>query len=164
MSSYTLTTTRGTHPLYNLMWRWYDHDKWRVKNIPAWHWESFLGFTCLYFDLKCCTAYSIKGWEAMSLNFRSLESRHCCRRRYSVTVVFAAVIEATVALLPLLILDHRRTPSSILSPPSLATFDGLPPSLATVDGLPLSLATATTPTRNLPYVNGYTELLLHFKS
>jgi len=46
-----------------------------------WHWESFLGFTCLRFYLKRYPVYSIKDWEAMSLNLRSLEFRHCCRRR-----------------------------------------------------------------------------------
>jgi len=65
-SSYTLTTTRDIHPLYNLTWRWCDQDKWRVKNISAWHWESFLGFTYLGFYLERCPAYSIKGWKAVS--------------------------------------------------------------------------------------------------
>jgi len=34
----------------------------------------------LGFYLECYPAYSIKGWEAVSLNFRSLESSHCYRR------------------------------------------------------------------------------------
>jgi len=77
MSRYTFITTNGTHSLNNFMWHWCGQDKWLVKNISAWHWESFLGFTCLGFYLKRCPTYSIKGWEAVSLNFRSLESRHC---------------------------------------------------------------------------------------
>jgi len=52
------------------------------------------------------------------------------------------------------ILDHRRSPPSILSPPSLATVNGLPP----------LLATATTLTRNLSYANRCTGLLSLFKS
>ena len=81
MSSYTLTTTCDIHSFYNLTWCWWGKDKWFVKNIPAWHWESFLGFTCLGFYLERSPVYSIKGWETVSLNLRSPTSRHCCRCR-----------------------------------------------------------------------------------
>jgi len=121
-----LTTTGGTHRLYNFMWRWCGQDKWRVKNIPAWHWESFLGFTCLGFYLKRCLAYSIKGWEVVSLNLRSLKSRHCCRRRcsrircchrsYSRRCRFST----TVA-------HHRRFSHHRRSPPSMVSHRHSPP-------------------------------------
>jgi len=129
MSSYTLTTTSGTHPLYNLMWCWCGQDKWRVKNISA-----FLGFTCLGFYLKRCPAYSINGWEAVSLNFRFLKSRHWCRRPYS-----------RICCCHQSCCRRRRFST-------------------TVDVLPPSLTTTTTFTRDLPYANGCTRLLSHFKS
>ena len=103
--SYTLTITGDTHSLYNLMWRWCGQDKWRVKSIPAWHWESFLGFTRLGFYLKRCPAYSIKGWEAVSLNLRSLDLATAVA-----AVVFVVVTEAAMS-----ILDHRRSPPSMVS-------------------------------------------------
>ena len=107
-SNYTLTTTRGTHLLYNLMWRWCDQDKWRVKNIPAWHWESFLGFTCLGFYLKRCPTYSIKGWEAVSLNLATAVA--------AAAVVSAVVTEVVVhRCSPPSMVSHRCSPLSMVS-------------------------------------------------
>jgi len=97
-----LTTTRDTHPLYNLTWCWCGQDKWRVKNISAWHWEWFLWFTCLGFLSRTLSCIFHQG-----LRSSELESH------------ISWILPLLSSLLS--ILDHRRSLLSILSPSSLTT-------------------------------------------
>ena len=85
-SSYTLTTTRDTYSLYNLIWHWCDQDKWCVKKYFSVALRVIFRvymFEILSKNLSKIFHQGIKGWEVVSLNLRSLESRHSCPRRCS---------------------------------------------------------------------------------
>ena len=105
-----MTTTGGTYSFYNLMWCWCGQDKWLVKNIPAWHWESFLG---VYM-------FGVLSKTLPSIFYQGLRSSEFESQISWISPLLSPPLQSYPLLSPKLlsptsILDHRRLPPSMVS-------------------------------------------------